>query len=175
MTPCHTLQEIGTIRAIFFFTLSFLPRSKSELGRNLYSQGNGGSPGEMRIDELRGCLIPTQESSPVSIPSSCLLMCLEAIPRVQDLPEDFCAFCAWPGPTQLGWREAQGQTAQMLCCHGNYLTLVQARLLRSHKEGIGRPCWIIKPIPGPHGCSLSISLAFPLADPACVNEQAYAF
>lgn len=81
-------------------------------------------------------------------------------------------FYARPGPTQLGWREAQGQTAQMLCCHGNYLTLVQARLLRSHKEGTGQPCWLIKPIQGPHGNSFSSSLAFPSADTVCVNDQA---
>lgn len=60
----------------------------------------------------------------------------------------------------------------MLCCHGNYLTLVQAKLLRSHKEGTGQPCWLIKPIQGPHGNSFSSPLAFPSTDTVCVNDQA---
>lgn len=81
-------------------------------------------------------------------------------------------FYARPGPTQTGWREAQGQTAQMLCCHGNYLTLVQARLLRSHKEGTRQPCWLIKPIQGLHENSFSSPLAFPSADTVCVNDPA---
>lgn len=144
---------------------SFLPRSKSELGRSLYSQGNGGNPGGIRIELNLG---PPDTHPRVPFPSLNPFFSFAYERQAQDSRTFLMMsllFYARPGPIQLGWREAQRQTAQMLCFH--YLTLVQARLLRSHKEGTGQPCWLIKPIQGPHGNSFSSPLAFPSADSLC--------